>query len=98
MSFFDQNQNQFGRHTPTFAGGAMSKETREKTYDELAQDMCTREDHLVHVSAKAEMARRAAVRDRLISWIMLASVLIAAVAAVASAYSAYFAYLSSLHK
>jgi uncharacterized membrane protein len=74
----------------------MAKAAREKTYDELAQDMCTREDCLEHLTAKAEMARRAAVRDRLISWTMLASVLIAAVAAVASACSAYFAYLSSL--
>ena len=39
-----------------------------------------------------------AVQDQWRSWIMLASVVIAALAAGASACSAYFAYLSSLHK
>jgi hypothetical protein len=46
----------------------------------------------------SSMARRAAVQDQWRSWIMLASVVIAALAAAASACSAYFAYLSSLHK
>ena len=55
-------------------------------------------DGLIHLTAKAEMARRAAVQDQWRSWIMFASVLIAALAAAASACSAYFAYLSSLHK
>ena len=65
---------------------------------ELAQDFSTRPDSLVHLTAKAEMARRAAVLDQWRSWIMFASVVIAALAATASACSAYFAYLSSLHK
>jgi len=76
----------------------MAKEPHEKTYDELAQDMSTRPDHLVHLTAKAELARRAAIHDRRRSWIMLASTVIAAFAAIASACSAYFAYLSSLHR
>jgi hypothetical protein len=76
----------------------MAKEPWQKTYDELAQDMSTRAESLPHLTAKAEMARRAAIQDRRRSWIMLASTSIAAVAAAASACSAYFAYLSSLHR
>ncbi len=76
----------------------MAKESHQKTYDELAQDMCTRADSLVHLTAKAEMARRAAVQDRNRSRIMLAFVIIAALAATASAFSAHFAYLGALHK
>jgi hypothetical protein len=53
--------------------------------------MCTRADSLVHLTAKAEMARRAAVQDQWRSWVMLASAVIAALAATASACSAYFA-------
>ena len=74
------------------------KRTAPKTNAELAQDLSTRPDSLVHLTARAEMARRAAVQDQWRSWIMLASVVIAALAAGASACSAYFAYLSSLHK
>jgi hypothetical protein len=76
----------------------MAKEPHQKTYTELAQDMSTRADSLVHLTARAEMARRAAVQDQWRSWIMMASTIIAALAAGASACSAYFAYLSSLHK
>jgi hypothetical protein len=76
----------------------MAKEPHQKTNAELAQDLSTRPDSLVHLTARAEMARRAAVQDQWRSWIMLASVVIAALAAAASACSAYFAYLSSLHK
>lgn len=72
----------------------MAKEPKEKTYDELAQDMCTRADSLPHLTAKAEMARRAAVQDQWKSWIMLASVIVAAISATASAFSAYYTYLS----
>ena len=68
------------------------------TYDELAQEMCKRADSLDHLTAEAEMARRAAVQDQRRSIIMLASVIIAAVSAVASACSAYFAYLSVVAK
>ncbi len=75
----------------------MAKPPQEKTYDELAHDMCTRADSLQHVTAKAEMARRAAVQDRFRSWVMLASTIIAAIAAVASACSAYFAYYNATH-
>jgi hypothetical protein len=76
----------------------MAKEPHEKTNTELAQDLSTRPDSLVHLTARAEMARRAAVQDKWRSWIMFASAVIAAIAAIASACSAYFAYLSSLHK
>jgi hypothetical protein len=76
----------------------MAKEPHQKTNAELAQDLSTRPDSLIHLTAKAEMARRAAVQDQWRSWIMFASVVIAALAAAASACSAYFAYLSSLHK
>lgn len=76
----------------------MAKEPHEKTYNELAQDMCTRQDCLEHLTAKAEMARRAAIQDRRRSGMMLASVIVAAVAAGASACSAYLTYLASLHK
>jgi hypothetical protein len=64
----------------------MAKEPHQKTNAELAQDLSTRPDSLIHLTAKAEMARRAAVQDQWRSWIMLASVVIAA-----SACSAYFA-------
>ena len=76
----------------------MAKEPHQKTHAELAQDLSTRTDSLIHLTARAEMARRAAVQDQWRSWIMFASVVIAALAAAASACSAYFAYLSSLHK
>ena len=77
----------------------MAKEPHQKTHAELAQDLSTRPDSLIHLAARAEMARRAAVlQDQWRSWIMFASVVIAALAAAASACSAYFAYLSSLHK
>ena len=79
-------------------GVRMAKEPHQKTRAELAQDLSTRPDSLIHLTAKAEMARRAAVQDQWRSWIMFASVVIAALAAAASACSAYFAYLSSLHK
>ena len=68
------------------------------TYDELAQEMYKRADSLDHLTAKAEMARRAAVQDRWKGWIMLASVVIAAIAATASAFSAYLTYLSVVAK
>jgi hypothetical protein len=70
---------------------------QDKTYDELARDMCTHPESLPHLVAKAEMARRAAVQDRFRSWVMLASTIIAAVAAIASACSAYFAYYIATH-
>jgi hypothetical protein len=35
---------------------------KEMSYDELAQEMCKREDSLDHLTAKAEMARRAALQ------------------------------------
>jgi len=54
------------------------KEPHQKTTAELAQDLSTRPDSLIHLTAKAEMARRAAVQDQWRSWIMFASVLIAA--------------------
>jgi hypothetical protein len=75
----------------------MAKFPQEKTYNELARDMCTRADSLQHLTAKAEMARRAAVQDRFRSRVMLASTIIAAMAAVASALSAYFAYYNATH-
>jgi len=75
----------------------MAKFPHDKTYDELAHDMCTRADGLQHLAAKAEMARRAAVQDRFRSRVMLASTIIAAIAAVASALSAYFAYYNATH-
>jgi len=56
----------------------MAKEPHQKTNAELAQDLSTRPDSLVHLTARAEMARRAAVQDQWRSWIMLASVVIAA--------------------
>lgn len=74
----------------------MAKEPHEKTFSELAQDMSTRADSLVHVTAKAEMARRAAIQDQWRNWIMLASVAIAAVSAIAAAFSAYYNYLAVL--
>jgi len=62
----------------------MAKEPHQKTNAELAQDLSTRPDSLIHLTAKAEMARRAAVQDQWRSWIMFASVVIAALAAAAS--------------
>jgi len=41
----------------------MAKEPHQKTTAELAQDLSTRPDGLIHLTAKAEMARRAAVQD-----------------------------------
>jgi hypothetical protein len=63
------------------------------SYDELAQEMYKRADSLDHLTAKAEMARRAAVSDRWKSRMMLASTVIAAIAATASAVSTYLVYL-----
>lgn len=74
----------------------MAKEPKEMTYEELAQEMCKREDSLDHLTAKAEMARRAALQARWSGRYMLASVIVATIAAVASAVSAYYAYLSTL--
>src|SRR5258708_16347403 len=70
----------------------MAKEPHKKTNAELAQDLSTRPDSLVHLTARAEMARRAAVQNQWRSWIMLASAVIAALAAAASACSAYFQF------
>jgi hypothetical protein len=42
----------------------MVKEPHQKTHAELAQDLSTRPDSLIHLTAKAEMARRAAVQDQ----------------------------------
>ncbi len=74
----------------------MAKEPKDKTYDELAQDMCKREDCLEHLTAKAEMTRRTAVQATWNGRYMLASVIVAAASAIASAFSAYYAYLSVL--
>jgi len=76
----------------------MAKVPQEMTYEELAQEMCKRADSLDHLTAKAEMARRAAVQDTWKSWMMLASVIVAAIAATASALSAYYGYLSVIAK
>jgi hypothetical protein len=76
---------------------AMAKEPQDKTLDELMQDMCTREDCLEHLTAKAEMVRRDAAQKERNNRYLLASVVIAAIAACASAFSAYFAYLSVHH-
>jgi hypothetical protein len=76
----------------------MAKEPKEMSYDELAQQMSTREDCLEHLIAKAEMARRAAEQARWNGRCMLASVIIAAVAAIASACSAYFAFVAAAAK
>jgi len=76
----------------------MSKSAQEKTYDELAQDLCTRADGLTHLTAKAEMSRREALETRRHNRYMLASVIVAAVSAIASAVSAYYAYLSTVMK
>jgi hypothetical protein len=72
----------------------MAKRPQDMSYDELAQEMYKRPDSLDHLTAKAEMARRAAVQDRWKGWLMLASVVVAALAAIASAFSAYFTYLN----
>ena len=76
----------------------MAKSPKEMSYAELAQEMYKRADSLDHLTAKAEMARRAAFQDQRKSWFMLASVVIAAIAATASAFSAYFTYLSVVAK
>jgi hypothetical protein len=73
----------------------MAKQPKDMSYDELAQEMNTRADSLRHLTAKAEMARRAALQARRNGRYMLASVIVAAIAALASACSAYFAYLST---
>jgi hypothetical protein len=73
----------------------MAKEPNQMSYAELAQEMCKREDSLPHLTAKAEMARRAAEQARWNGRCMLASVIIAAIAAIASACSAYFAFVSA---
>ena len=77
-------------------GGIHGYRTTRDGLRQLAQEMCKRPDSLDHLTAKAEMARRAAVQDRRRSWIMLASAVIAAIAATASALSAYFSYLQTL--
>lgn len=74
----------------------MAKEPKKMSYDELAQEMYKRQDSLDHLTAKAELARRAALQARCNGWFMLASVIVAALAALASAASAYFAYLNTL--
>jgi hypothetical protein len=43
---------------------AWQKEPHQKTNAEFAQDLSTRPDSLIHLTAKAEMARRAAVQDQ----------------------------------
>ena len=75
----------------------MAKDPIQMSFDELAQDLYKREDSLDHLTAKAEMARRAALQARWNGRCMLASVIIAALAAIASAVSAYFAYLSATY-
>jgi hypothetical protein len=68
----------------------MAKDVTEKTYAELSQDLQTNPTSLLHLTAKAEMGRRAAVLAVRNSWLMLASALIAMAAAFASAASAYY--------
>jgi hypothetical protein len=75
----------------------MAKDPRQMSFDELAQDLHKREDSLDHLTAKAEIVRRAALQARWNGRCMLASVIIAALAAIASAVSAYFAYLSATY-
>lgn len=75
----------------------MARSPHDKTYNDLAQDMCAHPASPQHLAAKAEMARRAVVQDRFRSWVMLLSTVIAAVAAIASACSAYFAYYVATH-
>ena len=77
-------------------GGIHGYRTTRDGLRQLAQEMRKRPDSLDHLTAKAEMARRAAVQDRRRSWIMLASAVIAAIAVTASALSAYFSYLQTL--
>jgi len=60
-------------------GGIHGYRTTRDGLRQLAQEMCKRPDSLDHLTAKAEMARRAAVQDRRRSWIMLASAVIAAI-------------------
>lgn len=74
----------------------LAKTPKEMSYDELAQEMYKREDSLDHLTAKAEMARRAALQAQWNGRCMLASVIVATVAAVASAASAYSVHLSTL--
>jgi len=73
----------------------MAKPPSEMTLAELAQDMCTREDSLMHLTAKAEFNRRqleaqfeATKTAKRNSNYMLASVIIAAVSAIAAAAAA----------
>ena len=73
----------------------MAKAPKDMSYEELAQEMCKRENSLDHLTAKAEMARRAALQARFNGRVMLASVIIAMLAAIASACSAYFAYIAA---
>jgi hypothetical protein len=75
-----------------------AKDPMEITYAELAQQMSTRVDCLEHLTAKAEMARRAAVQARFNGRCMLASVIIAMLAAIASAVSAYFTFVAAAVK
>ena len=75
----------------------MAKTPKKMSYDELAREMYKREDSLDHLTAKAEMARRAALQARRTGRYMPASVITAAIAAIASAVSAYYAYLNSIN-
>jgi hypothetical protein len=79
----------------------MAKPPSEMTLAELAQDMCTREDSLMHLTAKAEFNRRqleaqleATKTAKRNSNYMLASVIIAAVSAIAAAAAAIINYLT----
>ena len=74
----------------------MDHKIKSKTYDELAQEMCKREGSLDHLTAKAEMTRRAALQAQSNGRYMLASVIVAAFAASSSAVSAYYAYLNTV--
>jgi hypothetical protein len=88
----------------------LAKEMSEKTLDELAVDMYTREDALPHLMAKAEVTRRLTVAQldaakatietanftKQNAQYMLASVIVALLSALAAATSAYFAYLTTL--
>jgi len=42
----------------------MAKEPHQKTNAEFAQDLSIRPDSLIHLTAKAEMARRASIQDQ----------------------------------
>jgi hypothetical protein len=58
------------------------KQVKEKSYDDLMQDLCTRADSLTHLTAKAEMERRAALQARRNGHYMLASVIFASIPAL----------------